>query len=479
MGHHKDHCKKLKCEEKHIIKCLPYHISCPGHYCLGRDFEWDQSEVVAITIKADNVVLDFNQRKIKASAAGVDPFLPVLLVEESSDVVLNNVDIEGVGAGKYSRGGLVINQSSKVTVNSAILKNLGVGQNSSGETFTALSSNDLTISNLIETNDNDVVEGGGVIGFIVYGCSNVMFKDSKLRNTRALINNVQNVLISRVQIDNSDASGIRGFQIQTDGSFTFGGKKTDGVRVNECEVRTLNALGIFVASFPILPKPDQLTRNVLIENTTVQTVGDDSILLQIVDDCQVKNCLCHVDNGEGTFTAGIFILIGNRNIIENNTIECTNGADVGIGFEDYLGGNPVNTEANVIRGNLISRDDSPLSGNLSAPLGSYGIIGLGAGFGRYNTVDRNVVSCFTFGYSDASLIDEPFPASCTIFSNNVANGNVVNFDVTEDAPINSLLVNNIKGCNKPAPEPVEEATVSATEGTKKKERFPTKLAEKN
>lgn len=458
-----------QCPKTRVICSLPYPITKSGHYCLGKDFQWSDSTKSAITVLADNVVLDFNHRIITTDVASD---VPLVSVTGSTDVELKNVHLKGVGAGKYSRGGLVINESSKVTVNSAVLKNLGVDQNGSGETFVARNANELTISNHCQTNDNDVVEGGGsVTGFLISACSNVMFKESKLRNTRALFQNVQNTLISRVQIDNSDASGIRGFQIITEASFALGGKKTDGVRVTECEVSTLNTEGIFVASFPILPEPDLLTRNVLIENTTVRNVGYAAIRFQIVDDCQVKNCFLHTDGGEGSFSYGVFLLIGNRNVIENNTIECANGADTGIVFEDFQ--LVTTTSSNVFRGNIVSRDDSPLSGNLTEPPGSYGILGISNG-SIYNTVDGNVVSCFTFGYSDStSLVPGESTAICTIFSNNIANGNVVHFDTD---PVNSLLVNNIEGCNKP---PLPEEQARALRQGEKKSGFPTKLAEKN
>jgi hypothetical protein len=90
-----------KCVSKYVIHCLPKTITKPGYYCLAKDFTWPDPDRSAITINLpnktlENVVLDFNQRKITTDVASEHP---LVVVTNVTDVQLLNVHLEAVGAG--------------------------------------------------------------------------------------------------------------------------------------------------------------------------------------------------------------------------------------------------------------------------------------------------------------------------------------------------------------------------------------------
>jgi len=191
----KKHCKK--CVEKHVIKCLPYHIHKPGHYCLGKDFQYDRTDKSAITIEPsagqtlDNVVLDFNQRKITTN---IQSEISLIKVENVVDIKLNNIHLEAIGEAQDQSFGIEILNSHNVELNSSVLLNLN------SFSLYAEGVDGLSISNLFL--ENLVARSAALYAF---DCRNVSYFDSKILNGRSRFSggvgfHVKN-LISQVDSD--------------------------------------------------------------------------------------------------------------------------------------------------------------------------------------------------------------------------------------------------------------------------------------
>ncbi len=72
-----------------LINSAPYTISAPGHYCLARDVAYASATGNAITIDADQVVLDLRGYAIGGSAGTGTTAVGVRLLNQSNVVVRN------------------------------------------------------------------------------------------------------------------------------------------------------------------------------------------------------------------------------------------------------------------------------------------------------------------------------------------------------------------------------------------------------
>lgn len=448
MGHcdckNKKHCKK--CVDKRIIKCLPVTIDKSGHYCLGKDFVWSNTGS-AITVNADNVVLDFNQRRIRVDSPTDSP---LLLVENSKDVVLSNVHLEGIMAGKFAAPGIKVVSSKLVNVNSPVFHNLGKGGFDESSLY-AEGVNGLNVSNLYLKNDGEEIPSIAFHAIGVNNSSNVTILDSQITNGVTLLQNVVNLDILKCQVDNSSVPVEfiqRGFVIASD--TTLPGQATSNVRVTDCNVSVRDWYGVFVASFPF--DTTEPLSNVLIENNIFNNIdggaelfGGKGIYLQGVKDCDVRNNVVSTSNS-GQFDTGSGIeLFGSQNSsVVNNTVFVNKGSFYGIALfgDDF---EPIfTTTGNTVSNNRVTRDDSVSQGITSGIfIDSFPEIE----YAKLNTVSNNVVSGFDVGIADRdSNFSATATASCNVFSNNVENGNVENFLVDTSAPANNVVYENKPGC---------------------------------
>jgi hypothetical protein len=79
------------------ITSLPFTINKPGNYYLPNDLKFSGAGA-AITVNADEVVVDLNQRSLIAEGAARSPFVGSgIVVLNHEDVVIQNGDINGFG----------------------------------------------------------------------------------------------------------------------------------------------------------------------------------------------------------------------------------------------------------------------------------------------------------------------------------------------------------------------------------------------
>lgn len=80
------------------IKSVPFTITKPGNYFLGSDLTFNGAGV-AITINADEVVLDLNGRSLVAKGLATSPSVGIgIAVLNHEDVVIQHGDIDNFGA---------------------------------------------------------------------------------------------------------------------------------------------------------------------------------------------------------------------------------------------------------------------------------------------------------------------------------------------------------------------------------------------
>jgi len=400
---------KRKCSKKYIIKCLPYTIHKPGNYCIAKDFVWSDPTKSAITVTSDNVVLDFKTRVLTTT---VSSDLPLILVNGVTDVVLENIHIKAIGDAKYLSDGIEIRDSCNVVVESASLINLNVAL------FTD-HVNGLDIDHLYLK--NELPEPSESL--ILNDSENIKFHDSFTTRARCVLRQCESVDVRNIE--------------------------TSGLVLSEClRVDSLN--GGKNRNFDFSVPPLRISQHIRISNNIFINAGEDigiGILLasfvNAIPDQPFQYPIRNVTIENNVIQATLAIFMNaDGSVANNNTIQAfANGFGVG--------GMIVGGEGNTIKNN----DISALYPNGGSPNDfiSWGIVHVAPQFQnlgtKYNTIDHNTVSGFTYGYTDNINFFLPNESFCTVFKNNVAYGNVTNFDITLGAPTETVYaLDNIDAC---------------------------------
>jgi len=425
----KKHCKK--CVETQVIRCLPYHIQKSGHYCLGKDFEWADVSRSAITITADNVVLDFNQKTITSKVASS---YPLVRAYGANDLVLNNIHLETEKAAEYSIDGIDVRDSASVTVNSPRLINLQVG-------FYTENVKGLEVHHLYLENEDAGSQPS--ISVLIYLSDDIKFYDSVVENGRTYFGNPLNADIQRLQAHNRSG---RALQFASVAVVNKGfppsiynippPRTTTGVKVSGCELISDNTLALFafgaqVGDFGGLIKFEYTNKEFIIENNIIQ--GGTPILLQ-------------------DFFSGA--------LIKCNQITLT-GADVTAAI--VILGKGVRVQDN----NIYSVHANPFIVGVSGNIGilTQGRDGVDTKYG-YNFIDNNSVTGASLGFNDGGILEEG--SFCNIFRDNMATGNIKNYDFV--LTLGTVDNNNIRGCTLPEPEPMVLSAERSSESVKKSYR---------
>jgi len=88
-----------------FIDTLPATISTQGTWCLRKDLSTAMSSGSAITIAANNVIVDCNDFKIGGLAAGTSTGATGIRAEDRTNVVIRNCALRGFYAGAHLSGG--------------------------------------------------------------------------------------------------------------------------------------------------------------------------------------------------------------------------------------------------------------------------------------------------------------------------------------------------------------------------------------
>ncbi len=380
-----------KCTDEYTIHCLPYTINKPGRYCLSKNFAWADNEKSAITIESRNVILNFNERRIQVSVATT---VPIILVQNSQDIVLNNIDIEAIESATYQVEGLDIISSNNITINNPVFLNLNFAL------YTELCEN-VNVNDLRLKNDLPNV----TTSILFNNSTNIKYYDSQVINGRSIIRESENVDVQRIQVKNISRRAI-----QVDSVVGKVGtaslqplKISNNVKIANSEffvsgqIQTVGIVGLPLGagigpySYPV--------KNVVLENNNIFSENNLGVLFQYSLGGTVKNNQVYGLSG--------LAVSGEGNLIQNNTVKAEQPQGQGIVVE------------------------SPFALPLLPT--------------KHNTVDGNTVSGFAIGYADKMAPGTE--AFCTIFKNNVASGNANNFFINTSPPQNSFYAsNNISHC---------------------------------
>lgn len=168
----RDHDRDDRCNERTVICKLPFVISKPGRYILGRDLDFTTFTPgsAAITINASNVFLNMRNRTLSTESTTVGTI--GILVNGQSNIIIQNGFIQG-----FLQNGIRVNNSSEILIkkirashNGFTDINLPPTSNYTGGGLLLLDTTDLAVKN----SNFDANVGAGIqIGGITKGCSNI------------------------------------------------------------------------------------------------------------------------------------------------------------------------------------------------------------------------------------------------------------------------------------------------------------------
>ena len=471
-----------KCVVEYTIRSLPYTISKPGQYCLCKDFVWADATQSAITVlNTENVVLNFNQRKIETTVATT---FPVVLVQGSTDVVLHDVHLTATGAGIYLVEGVDVISSNDVNIHSPVLLNLNFA-------LYTEASNGVNVYHLYLKNDLPNVS----TSILFYDTVHVKFYDAEITNARTTIRESEEVDIQRMSVKNSGAPGRRCLQIDS-----LVGKAT---AINLPPLRISNNIRVAYSIFSGARNAGTvlLLGLPVVNTTTISALSDGQTLPQAVINVAstagfptsgainietslgfelvtytgiTATSFTGALGGLGLMSTGGLVNQGLpgalfdypvRSVLIENSIMKTEASQMGIGLQHSFGctvrDNQVygvlDSDGIFISGSGNRVQNNTVRGEVLGAL-SRGIIletafsdTLGSLFSKHNTVDNNAVSGFDIGFIDTG-IELASQALCTVLKSNVAVGNVQNYVINTGAPqFTFYAVDNIDHCQAPPP----------------------------
>ena len=206
-------------------------------------------------------------------------------------------------------------------------------------------------------------------------------------------------------------------------------------------------------------------KNILIENNVISSFGTRGIWVFYVAGGIIRGNTINVEPFlQGGGCIGIFMFFCDGLTVTNNNIRLKLDGE----FEQVLGIYVLSFDiqsTNLISENNIYKTGPPAT-NLDVGIGFFGVPPVGSPKNPviYNTVDHNNVTGFKYGITDGNFGSPDFlKAQCTIFKNNVSNGNGQNYFICPCDPVNSIFKeNNIDGCVNPALVPNSGALVASS-----------------
>jgi parallel beta-helix repeat protein len=372
------------------------------------------------------VTLDFNQRRIQVSSASE---VPVIFVGESNDVFLENVEIEAVETAQYLVSGVDIITGKNVTVNSPRFHNLNMA-------LYAENVDGLDILDLYLNNDEPLPIGpdgdNQKNSLVVYNSDKVKYYDAKTNKAKSYFASNTNVDVQRLRADNLNVLALFCLEFNS-------------VALTNKEVN------------PDLPSP-RTTRNVHVSGCELMGADwtgfntfENGTCLRVAGP---SNC-----EAEGT----------NNFIIENNVITAqTRGIEISGSYGGIVRGNQITVIPSSLgqvigscvelNGKTWRVENNNFSSNISEDATIFLSVGLIMSFdddcqvgSSYNYILNNTAS---MGTGSVLIPTEGFRASggsasfCNIYSENIAVGNDINYDII---PTNVVLPNNVDECEGGVP----------------------------
>ena len=305
--------------------------------------------------------------------------LGIISVQNSTNIELKNIHLQGVNGSR----GIVLTNSFNVQIKQFQILDFNPAIQTAG-------GDNLIISDFYIKNSNPV---SGQRSIFINDTNDVSISEGTIINGRVALQTTtglassQQVTVEKLKINNSAGIG-------------FGARALQFFGYNNVYVKNNELIGSADVTLLLSGPPSSpiiYASNMIVENNLVLALAGKAFQAQQIDGITVRNNQFKTVTGNGSD----FNMV-NRALVDNNNI----------------------------------------SGQQVPIPGAIGMTFAGDQQSSYfNTAKNNFVSGYSIGYSDTA--GAVFPALCTTFLENVATGNVTNFNLIHPTTIS---VDNISGC---------------------------------
>ena len=302
-----------------------------------RDFVWDDNTQAAITIiNTENVVLNFNQKKIVNNTATT---LGIISVQNSTNVELINVHLQGVNGSR----GIVLTNSTNIQISKFQIFDFNPAIQTAG-------GNVLNISDFYIRNSAPI---SGQRSMFINDTNDVTIKRGSILNGRL-------VLMTNTGQSSSQQVSIEKLKINNSAGIQFGGRALQTFGYNNVRIAENELIGgadvTLLVSAPVLFDPIYVF-NIIVENNLIRSIAGTAFQAQLIDGITVR------DNQIKTAVAnGANFNMVNRASISNNNIsgsQVPTASAVGMSF----GGDRLSSFYNTAKNNFVSGYDKGFSDN--------------------------------------------------------------------------------------------------------------------
>ncbi len=302
-------------EEKHTLSCRyviypsdvtgdGFVIDKEGEWCFAYDIEYDPANAnPAITIKASNVTLDLNEKRLTQSTKNQPFVVGIVVASDVSDVHITN----GV-VSNFSQAGIFVNppavQAAKKGVGTKSIQ-AKIGKNlidMAGESLSSEQVYGVTISEVTAENNgrpNLPFAGiNGMGGIIVFNSSNVSIYECSCINN--YFSGITGLDVVEFFLEDSVCENSKGsFLVGTNSSFALGAliasyvAGSRDIHIRNCSFNVQhegeNSIGLFINRMSDSSAPIDTVEISDIEALTSQEPESGGILLLNVDNVSLKN----------------------------------------------------------------------------------------------------------------------------------------------------------------------------------------------
>lgn len=391
----------------HVIKSLPYTIEKPGYYCLSRSFIWTDNTRSAITIKdTDNVHLNFESSKLSINSPGE---IPVVGVDSCQNVTIIGISIEAVGSAVFASSGLSITNSEGVNIIGGDLLNITGVDFVDRFSLKVENCEDLRIECLSVTNNfDDYVAAENIFraDVMIKNCIHVTLDNCVFEQAQLQTYQVENLDITGLKSDVSKIVSGGCIIIVSRRGTDIPLRQTRNIKIKDCHLKSSE---LFSAGAGIYVRGDRRNeypsvQNAVIEsNTIIAPTGIAIWLDEYVTGFLVKN------NS---------MILGDSLVESDPVFDFADGMDI------------ANCSRGTIDGNKISAVDSNVATSGILLFGGDDTGTIPPAVTEHLTIINNSISgCSYLGYSDNLFDFFPDASFGCVFKDNVAAGNLVNYNL--------------------------------------------------
>ncbi len=326
-----------------ITQCdLPLVITCPGKYSVAQDLYWKPTGPgqAAITVDANDVIIEFNNRKLQQTDPTQGQCIGVLINPNLTNIRLLNGTIENVSMWGIEAlsGDHELLFDSMNTFSCGYNGNDPSVQSSGGMTLldpasffiafgipTTLTPNVLYDVEVRNCNFNDsfsnLTTGGyeGASGFQAFGVQQLVIQDSNFNSNITTgdlsispdVHGLITIAVQGLLIERSSFNGNIGFgNASNTPIFIFACSE---VQIIDCQVldNILSARNSLMSGIAIFAN-DIVLKNCLVQNASINAPGGEAVGIElfncnnaVVEGCVVQN-ISNINNGNDTYGFDVF-----------------------------------------------------------------------------------------------------------------------------------------------------------------------------